>query len=226
MDPLDHDTLLAEFKALRDESLRCAQLLSNAAWVAVTGYAVTIGAAAAFLGRSGAAGRSVREEMLLPATLALLCVEAMAISAMYLSELWKYIRVGAYIREHLALPTRWEKWIQSHRAYELYIGSLTFLQLPVLVAGLAVGLSITLRSAGIRADPGGFVEWTGWVTRDPWLMAVLVTVIALDTAVVAWLLWRVALATQGHFGWPRFPSRPTRPLEQRDQITSASEAGQ
>jgi len=199
---IEKDTRLAEFKALRDESLRSAQLLANAVWVAVTGYAVTIGAAAAFLGRAGTGGRAVREEMLLPAILALLCLEAMAISAMYLSELWKYIRVGAYIREELKLPTHWEQWIEQHRAYELYLGSLMYLQLPVIIAICGGGLSFSVAWGWFRAEPGSVFEFVSWLGSDTLLAWILVATVVLDVLVVLWLSWRVLDARKGHFGWP------------------------
>src|SRR4051812_17386159 len=76
---------LAEYKALRDESLRCSQLLANAVWVAVTAYALTIGSIAAYIGKTGVNGLAVEERTLVPAAASLLCVEALTITVMYLS---------------------------------------------------------------------------------------------------------------------------------------------
>ncbi len=150
----------------------------------------------------------------MPAILGLLCLEAMAISSMYLSELWKYIRVGAYIREELQLPTGWERWIERHRAYELYVGSLTLLQLPVLVTVAAGALSVV--GTKVAPESGSLLEWAGWLTRDGWMTALLSTVLLLDIAVVGWLVWRVTLATRGQFGWPDLTFRHRTSLDRKD----------
>jgi len=191
-------TKLAEFKALRDESLRCTQMLSNAVWVAVTGYAATVGIAATFLGRSGAIGYQMREDMLMQTTVALLCLEAMAISVIYLSELWKYIRVGYYIREKLLIPMNWEKWIQDHRAYELYFGSLVFLQLPIIMTVLGFVLLYT----GVPGKPGSLVTFIGWLNSDSCMTILIIIVLILDVLVVLRLSVRVIDAGNGIFCKP------------------------
>lgn len=189
---------LAEFKALRDESLRCTQMLSNAVWVAVTGYAATVGIAATFLGRSSVAGSQICVDMLMQTTIALLCVEAMAISVMYLSELWKYIRIGYYIRKELQLPMNWEKWIQDHRAYELYFGSLVFLQLPIIITVLGFVLLCT----GVPGKPGSLVTFIGWLNSDSCMTILIIIVLILDFFVVLRLIVRVKDARDGIFGNP------------------------
>jgi hypothetical protein len=211
------DVRLAEYKALRDESLRCAQLFANAVWVAVTGYAVTVGVGASFLGKAGGNGRQVREDLLLTAVLCLLCIEALAISTMYLSELWKYIRIGTYIRQYIEPqlsevqldrpPMNWERWIKKHRAKELYIGALTLLQLPVIVAA-AGGLAgkVMSWSAPSPAPRGSVAEFIGWLTSDRLLGWCLAVIVALDVFVVMWLGTRVMLAERGTFDPPTSPA--------------------
>jgi hypothetical protein len=145
---------------------------------------------------------------------ALLCVEAVAISAMYMSELWKYIRVGAYIRDKIephfqtGLPgsvdrvMKWEVWIQGHRAKELYYGSLAFLQLPVLFA--IAGFVAAVLTGAPRPDVGaGTVkQFLGWLVADPWLSAVLGVVFSIDLVVVLWLGVRLRRAERGTFERP------------------------
>lgn len=199
---------LSEYKALRDESLRCAQLLSNILWVAITGYAVTLGAGAAFLGKGDADNRQVLVEFLVPAFALLLCVESIAISAIYLSELWKYIRVGAYIRDHIepyfrnrfsaatgSPPMNWENWIRSHRARAIYLGSLTFLQLPILVTALGAGIA----TFGGTAPVGSIHEFLGWLVEDLVIRLLLVIVLTADVVIIFTLFIRLFAAETGDF---------------------------
>jgi hypothetical protein len=109
--------------------------VSNTVWLGVTQFVVTIGAAAAF------AKDNVNLRLLVLVLLYLLSLTA---SAMFLAELWKYARVGRYIREKIEKrltvgvmeedvynrPMFWENWIKSRRAGKIYLVSLAILQLP------------------------------------------------------------------------------------------------
>lgn len=127
--------LLVEYKALRDESLRSAQILSNTVWIAVSGFIITIGA----LANAAKDFPSIVDYLPL-----LLSIQSFSATSMFLSETWKYARVGIYIREKIeksllnnndsALhtnPMYWEHWITNKRATIYYITVLALLQLPV-----------------------------------------------------------------------------------------------
>jgi len=129
--------LLAEYQALRNESLQCAQIISTAVWVGVSSYVVTMSAVFAVLRYWPVA--------LIP-FLGLLCLQALAASMMFLFGVWKYARVGAYIREYIEsrlIDTRtsdkllhWEHWIEDKRPKCFYVLSLILLQTPVLCIGV------------------------------------------------------------------------------------------
>jgi len=212
---------LAEYKALRDESLRCSQIFSNAAWLAVTGYGATIGVGAAFLNKVGSNARTVDEKLLLPATLCFLCLEAIAISAIYLAELWKYIRIGAYIRTEIepalfaspTLPMRWEAWITAHRTKEVYVFSLLLLQLPVVAV---FGAWIIWTAAGwpsTQVSVGSVEEFVSWIFTGSYLTKTLYLVLAVDVLMLGWFYARLSMAERGRFERPLI-DRP-RPWERR-----------
>lgn len=136
--------ILEEYKALRAESLRCAQTVATTVWVGVTGFLVTIGAAIA-------AARYVQNyEYLLLVTLILLVLQSLAASLMFLSDYWRFVRVGIYLRTKIEKqfeidapnrevwrPINWEHWIQGkRRAVWFPIASIFVLQLPALTVGV------------------------------------------------------------------------------------------
>lgn len=134
---------LEEYKALRAESLRCAGIIANTVWLGITQFAITIVAAASF-GKDNVVIRFT--------FLVLLSVESLAASAMFLSELWKYARIGRYIREKIektyiekeddpsvkTKPMFWENWIKHKRARLLYHISIIILQLPNIIIGITL----------------------------------------------------------------------------------------
>jgi len=88
----DRALVLEEYKALRAESLRCAQTVATTVWVGITGFLVTAAAAIA-------ATRFVYDhESLLLITLLLLVLQAFGASLMFLSDYWRFVRIGIYIR--------------------------------------------------------------------------------------------------------------------------------
>lgn len=134
--------LLAEYQALRDESLRCAQIISTTLWVGISGFAVTVGAGLAAL---------KAHPLVLPLAMSFLCLQALGASTMLLAEVWKYGRVGCYIRKNIeaCLVQReigsdgkrllnWEHWINNKRPMWFYVLSLLILQAPVLVAAFVL----------------------------------------------------------------------------------------
>lgn len=138
---LDIHIRLAEYQTLRSESDRISQFLATAIWVGLTGFALSI-AAAGTLSSAGIARPKVVQ-----VTTVLLVFQSLAISTMYLSELYKYKRVGGYIRTHIESrfgarlakserPLNWETWIEPQRSTALHISSFVFLQSPVIGAFL------------------------------------------------------------------------------------------
>lgn len=160
----DHDLIIEEYKALRAESLRCAQTVATTVWVGITGFLVTAGA-------SVAATRFVREyDSLLLVTLILLVLQAFGASIMFLSDYWRFIRIGIYIRIKIEeqfetrfeetskdlgaqantwRPIGWEHWIRGKRRAGWFpLASLFVLQLP------AVTTFVLALAAALAAIPG------------------------------------------------------------------------
>ncbi|MCI5161736.1 MAG: hypothetical protein D3917_06880 [Candidatus Electrothrix sp. AX5] len=147
MNTTDYTTiLLEEYRALREESLRSSAILSNTVWVSVSGFIITVGAFA------NAAKDFPTIFGYLPL---LLCIQAFSATSMFLSEVWKYARVGVYIREKIEKslfqneftgtpeknPLYWEHWISHKRASVYYLSVLVLLQLPVFVTIFIFGIS-------------------------------------------------------------------------------------
>lgn len=184
---------LAEYTALRAESDRSAQLLSNAVWIGVTGFGLTLAGAAA-------ASTNGVHPVLVPVVAVLLTIQSTAITTLYASELWKYIRVGTYIRVYIegyfrrrdnpTPPMHWESWITAHRAKTLHLTALTFLQAPVLVTGVLLGgLAMGWRPSAAGAS----VTYLGYLGSDGFLTRVLCGVLVVNFAVLFVLgrkLWR------------------------------------
>jgi hypothetical protein len=89
----------------------------------------------------------------------LLLFQSMAITTMYLSELYKYKRVGVYIRTRIEdrykhygsnrRPLYWENWIENSRAKILHRSAVAFLQAP------AVATLLLLLGASYSKQTGG-----------------------------------------------------------------------
>lgn len=136
---------LAEYQALRAESERISQFLANAVWVGVTGFSLSI-VAAGTLSESGLSRSRIAQ-----VTLILLLFQSMAITTMYLSELYKYRRVGVYIRTHIEercklyrtnrVPLYWESWIRKKRALILHLSAILFLQTPAIGAAFLLSIN-------------------------------------------------------------------------------------
>jgi hypothetical protein len=132
--------LVAEYDALRNESLRCAQLISNSVWIGVTGFGLVIAAGASLLDKVP----TISGALLASIVLIILCIQSIAISVIYLSELWKYIRVGYFLQTKIepmfeiqigaeSQSKHWEQWVKDHRASPLYLISIIFLQIPIIL---------------------------------------------------------------------------------------------
>lgn len=197
---------LAEYKALRDESLRCAQLLSNAVWTAVTGFGLTAGIGAAFIGRTSADDAV----LIVPGITILLCIQSAAISTIYLSELWKYIRVGYYLRTRIEShfsragrdsipPMYWEHWIENQRARWLYYASLSFLQLPVGLSALAGGAVVYSKWFGVGFGHG-LAGFANRVFTDTLVGFTIGLLILVDAALLLYWRGKLQAAERGEFG--------------------------
>src|SRR6266850_2905961 len=102
---------LEEYKALRAESLALATTITTTTWAAVLAFIGTCGAYAT-------AQRQVEPALLIIALL----LQSIASSVIFLQMLWKYARIGIYIRTRieraiaatrLTEPMFWEQWIAS-----------------------------------------------------------------------------------------------------------------
>jgi hypothetical protein len=126
---------MQEYNALRAEGLRSAGIIANTVWLGTTQFAVTIGVAATSANK---VHESVfNSNMLLLVFLTILSVESIAATAMFLSNLGKYVRVGCYIREEIETKypvMHWEQWIQSKRSIAFPIVSIIILQFPFLAS--------------------------------------------------------------------------------------------
>lgn len=203
---------LAEYKALRDESLRCAQLLSNAVWTAVTGFGLTAGIGAAFVGKVS----ETRSRLILPGVVILLCIQAIAISTIYLSELWKYIRVGYYLRtrveahfvaanQGVEAPMYWEHWIENQRARWLYLASLTFLQFPIGLSVAAGGVALWSWKFYDSIDATRLGRLAALLFSSREVSLLIAALVVFDAALVCYLYLVLQDAQGGRFGTPPSP---------------------
>lgn len=153
-----NELILAEYQTLRAESDRISQFLANAVWAGITGFALSI-VAAGTLSESG-----LPRPRVIQSILTLLLFQSMAITTMYLSELYKYKRVGVYIRTRIEdrykhygsnrRPLYWENWIDNKRARILHISAIAFLQAP------AAATSLLLVEAAISNATGSTLLFT------------------------------------------------------------------
>ena len=132
------DYVLEEYRALREESLRSASIISNTIWISTSAFVVTIGGGITILQDNNNLGSLF---------LILIIIQSFAANVMFLSELWKYSRVGFYIRTEIEKifqdmsskkgiksPIYWEHWIEKRRAIFYYLASIIVLLSPALLA--------------------------------------------------------------------------------------------
>ncbi len=197
--PLDQDARhleihirLAEYQTLRSESDRISQFLATAIWVGLTGFALSI-AAAGTLSSAGIARPKVVQ-----ATTVLLVFQSVAISTMYLSELYKYKRVGGYIRTHIESrlgarltksqrPLNWETWIEPQRATALHVSSFVFLQSPVL----ATFLLLLNEWTDLISDASLFGKFAAYLHQDSPSVFLIKLLILFDVAFLGWLIRKI-----------------------------------
>ena len=126
--------LLAEYQSLRSESIQIGQVISTTLWVAVSSYGVT-----------GSAGLAILKYLpnMLTILLGLLCVQSLAASLMFLANIFKYVRIGSYIRKHVESRLiqetgdrllNWEGWVEKRRPKWYYVVSFLILQSPIFCA--------------------------------------------------------------------------------------------
>lgn len=174
--------ILEEYRALRAESLRCAGIISNTIWVGITQYAATCIAVLALKSKFEFA------PLLL---IILLMLESLASTSMYLSEIFKYSRIGRYIREKIEssfatdnsltiqeLPISWEHWILDKRSKLFYILSLFTLQVPILTCFFLLIFSKSL--IGFHAIAASIYSSFGGV-----LLILLYFLMAIDISLIA-----------------------------------------
>lgn len=202
----DDDVRLKEYEALRSESDRSAQLLSNAVLTGVTGFGLTLAGAGAFCSSNNPS------PLLVPTVALLLCVQALASSAVYASELWKYARVGTYIRVRIeghfrtgnnsSPPLHWETWISDpkQRARSLHLASLFLLQAPFVLVFLASVLWYTAEAWIVASDS----TVLRYLARDLWsdvlLDVFILLIFFVDALVMRYLGLRLLKAMKGDFG--------------------------
>jgi len=178
---------LEEYRVLRDEGLRSAQIISTTVWIGISGFVVTVGVGAAIY----------REKpIVLPVIILLLFVQALASSVMFLSETWKYARVGKYIRNKIEKlffstdspnemnsPLYWEHWIADKRINWFYYLSLFVLQLPVLVTSLAL-----IGKLFQKDYPNLWLSEIGHCVGDKaYLMAFIIGIVVIDIITVLFI---------------------------------------
>jgi hypothetical protein len=194
---------MEEYKALRAESIRCAGIISNTVWIGIAQFALTI--AAAIVSGKNTAGTPL-------VFLILLSLESIAATSMYLSELWKYVRIGRYIRgkiesqyeimqgfdnknikafDHKNVPMFWEHWINSSvagRSKSFTLVSLFILQIPIIVC------IATIVEYFLSPFDTFFPELASLVSGSvlPWRsLLLLITMTVIDLSIVFRLLWKI-----------------------------------
>lgn len=180
--------MLEEYKALRNESLRSAQILSNTVWIAVSGFIITIGVFAN-------AAKSIPSIVkYLPL---LLCIQSLSATSMFLSETLKYARVGTYIREKIEKsliqanhdnavdenPMFWEHWITNKRVTLYYLSVIGLLQFPVF-GSLLIFVSYL---SGWNISP----DMSKVTICDRFNFITTILIVIIDIAVVGSLSWKI-----------------------------------
>jgi len=183
---------IEEYKVLRDESLRCAGIMANTIWIGTTQFVATVGVAAHY---------TTGKPFLQLVFLVLLCLESTAASVMFLSELWKYARVGRYIREKVeklfvpgdigdvfSQPMYWVNWIKTHRSRLFYVFTLIFLQLPIFIAFIILVVSPSTKLCEWIPEIGGrsFILGISFC----WRLLLWILVI-IDVIIIFKMGWRV-----------------------------------
>lgn len=194
------DACIAEYKTLRDESHQISSLLSNAIWLAITGYSLSTAAAATF------SRGHVPNIFVVQIITTLFVIQSTAITIVYMSELWRYVRIGYYIKKYIepllrfdgASPPFWELWVSGQRVNILYYTTIIFLQSPVIavIMLLLAGWSNFFENIKGR---GIFCRVYGYLTQDQVMMCALFIALFVDVIVVYFLLKRLIKAKNGNF---------------------------
>ena len=221
VDSGDDEVRLAEYEALRTESDRISQLLSNAVWAGITAFGLTIAGAAALVEKDST------PPLIVPCVALLLCIQSTAITVVYASELWKYIRVGSYVRKYIEFyfrrkyantspPMQWESWIAGHRARSLHIASLVFLQMPILLT-LSAFFTIYVIYHGRIPEGQSALTYLAYIDDDSFLNLFLLIIICLDAGAILWLISRLYRAGRGIFSKSSSPINvPQQPLSETE----------
>lgn len=162
---------LAEYSALRNESLQCSEMIGHAVWIGLTGFIVTVGGTAAALGQIDNATVwlwLMDEAKVSFAVLVVLMLQSIAATAHLVSQLFRFLRIGVYLREHYEEPLapsganasaitlirpQWERHIVGQRSISFYVVSIGILQLPLIPAIWG------LNEYGFWISPGGAPLW-------------------------------------------------------------------
>jgi hypothetical protein len=187
-----NELILAEYQTLRAESDRISQFLANAVWAGITGFALSI-VAAGTLSESGLSRPRVIQSIL-----TLLLFQSMEITTMYLSELYKYKRVGVYIRTRIEdrykhygsnrRPLYWENWIDNKRAEILHISAIAFLQAPAAATSLLLAEAARSKATGSTLF---FTRISKYLTQDSAMFWFLVILSVVNLGLVLILLYQL-----------------------------------
>lgn len=183
---------LEEYKALRSESQRCAQIFSNTIWIGISGFIITIGVSASVLKEHAG---------FLPFALLLLSLQAFAASVMFLSELWKYVRIGVYIRDKIEThflpqqapinvseaPMYWEHWLTDKHEKLSYLISLSMLQLPVLF----IVYLLLLPVIDLLPMEPRVLNWSEQL-RNGTLLWPIIFIAVVDILTVLYFVWKIS----------------------------------
>ncbi len=134
------DFFLKEYDALKQEALSARRFLSNAAWVALAGYAATVGGAV--FAQTNLRSPFTNSELIM-VLLFVLWFQSLVITGIFLYQLYTMVATGVYIRSKLSksgwsssilnqkLPS-WEHWHQQKKSRIFYVFMLFFLQSPMV----------------------------------------------------------------------------------------------
>jgi hypothetical protein len=184
------DYVLEEYRALREESLRSTSIISNTIWISTSTLVVTIGGGITILQEHQNLGSLF---------LILVSIQSFAGSVMFLSELWKYVRVGYYIRteietkfqelskeEERKSPIHWEHWIEQRRATFYYLISLFVLLSPALII-----LCLWFLALIDSNSPYDLLKWLIYIKNDSVLFIGILVISGLNLIFACYMLLKI-----------------------------------
>ena len=142
--------ILEEYKSLRVEGLKCYQGIVNCVWISLSAYIFTILAATASVGTILAKGDGHAKQSILiifEVAMSLILIQGAAAKVMYFKNLWKYKRLGEYIKNKIEIkfydedaktlreqyPLYWEHWVSDKRLRFFYYVDIALLLMPSII---------------------------------------------------------------------------------------------